>query len=183
MNIRFMTNFSLRCAFLVAQLAMLLSHSAAGADVLDPKSAKSIPKPILMLMLYCHAGINTLQGEYKKTLPSPAVAEKKQRAIAQAFEINKVELGDINPESQLFSVFHKSVADKAITAGEAQFLEKTAQKDALLWFGLTKEKCKNDIFLPLSEEEGECLRHINSEMHKCFIGFNERVETLMKLQK
>jgi hypothetical protein len=178
-----MKNFSLLRALWVTPLAILLTQSFASADVLDPKSAKNIPKPILMLMLYCHAGINTLQGEYEKTLPSPVTTEKKQRAITQAFEINKVELGGINPESQLFAVFHKSVADKAITTGEAQFLEKTAEKDALLWFSLTKEKCKKDIFLPLTEEEGECLRNINSEMYKCFIGFNERVETLLKMQK
>jgi len=84
-------------------------------------------------MLYCHAALDTLQGEVEKTPPSGALPPQKQQAIGQAFQLNKVELGSLTPETKLFHLFHKSVEDKAITAGEAQFLEKTARKDAALW--------------------------------------------------
>jgi len=178
-----MKNLSLLRGLTLAPLVIFLGLGLAQAEVLDPKSAKNIPKPILMLMLYCHAALDTLQGEVEKTPPSGALPPQKQQAIGQAFQINKVELGSLTPETKLFQLFHKSVEDKAITAGEAQFLEKTARKDAVLWFGFAKEKCKKEIFSPLTEEEDDCLKKLNSEMHKCFIGFNQRVNSFMKLQK
>jgi len=174
---------SLLHALLIVSLALLLVVNCAQAEVLDPTSAKNIPKPILMLVLYCHAALDTLQGEVEKSPPSVALTPQKQQAVGRAFQLNKLELGILTPETKLFQLFHKSVEDKAITAGEAQFLEKTARKDATFWFVLAKEKCKKEIFLSLSEEENNCLKNLNSEMHKCFVGFNERVETFMKLQK
>ena len=167
----------------LALLVLFLGLGLAHAEVLDPTSAKNIPKPILMLVLYCHAALDTLQGEVEKSPPSGALTPQKQQAVGRAFQLNKLELGILTPETKLFQLFHKSVEDKAITAGEAQFLEKTARKDATLWFVLAKEKCKREIFISLSEEEDSCLKNLNSEMHKCFVGFNERVDMFMKLQK
>jgi hypothetical protein len=164
----------------LATLSLFVALSAAHAEVSDPKSAKNIAKPILMLMLYCHAALDTLQTEFEKSPPSGAISASKQKALQSAFELNKTELGGFNTDTQLFHLFHKSVEDKAISAGEAQFLEKTARKDATLWFAFAKEKCKKEIFSPLTEEEDECLNKLNSEMHKCFIGFNERVENFLK---
>ena len=136
-----------------------------------------------MLMLYCHAALDTLQAEVEKSPPSGEVSAAKQKALKDAFQVNKDELGGYKPHTQLFWLFHKSVEDKAISAGEAQFLEQTARKDAILWFAFAQEKCKKEIFSALSEEEDECLNKLNSEMHKCFIGFNERVENFLKEQK
>jgi hypothetical protein len=170
-------------ARLLAPLLLLVALTPACAETKDPKSAKTIAKPILMLMLYCHAALDTLQAEVEKSPPSGALSAEKQKALQGAFQRNKTELGGFNTETKLFHLFHKSVEDKAITTGEAQFLEKTARKDATLWFAFAKEKCKKEIFSPLTEEEDDCLNKLNSEMHKCFIGFNERVQILIKAQK
>ena len=178
-----MKNFFPARAFLPTLLLLILVLTPARAEVSDPKSAKTIAKPILMLMLYCHAALDTLQGEVEKSPPSGTLSAAQNKALQSAFQLNKTELGGFNSETQLFHLFHKSVEDKAISAGEAQFLEKTARKDATLWFAFAREKCKKEIFSALTEEEDECLNKLNSEMHKCFISFNERVENFLKEQK
>ena len=167
----------------LAFLLFLSGLTFACAEASDSKSAKSIAKPILMLMLYCHAALDTLQTELEKSPPSGALTASQQKAIKDAFALNKTELGGFNADSQLFHLFHKSVEDKAISSGEALFLEKTARKDASLWLAFAKEKCKKEIFSPLTEEEDDCLNKLNSEMHKCFTGFNARVGELLKTQK
>lgn len=180
MKMYFLSRAALPAVFL--SLA-LLNPNCSQAETSDPKSAKTIAKPILMLMLYCHAALDTLQAEVEKNPSSGALSAPQQKAIRGAFQLNKTELGGFNAGTQLFHLFHKSVEDKAITAGEAQFLEKTARKDASLWLTFAKEKCKKELFSPLSEEDDDCLKKLNSEMHKCFIGFNERVQMLVKAQK
>ena len=181
-----MKNFFPPRAHFLAPLLLLLALNPACAEGKDPKSAKSIAKPILMLMLYCHSGLDTLAGEVAKD-PKPSaadVSEKKQQAMAIIFDQNKLELGAPHIESTFLNhLYHKSVADGAINEGEAKFLDQTARKDALLWYAFAKEKCKKQIFSQLSEEEDECLNKLNSEMHKCFVGFNERVQMLVKAQK
>jgi hypothetical protein len=173
-------------ARLLASLILALMLTPAQAETVDPTSAKSIAKPILMLMLYCHSALDTLAGEVAKD-PKPSaadVSEKKWQAIRIIFDQYKIELGAPSAEGKkLNQVYHKSVSDGAINEGEAQFLDLTARKDALLWYAFAKEKCKKQIFSQLSEEEDECLNKLNSEMHKCFIGFNERVQMLVKAQK
>lgn len=164
-------------------LAFYSAVTSAQAQAPDSTSARSIAKPILMLMLYCHAALDTLQDDYEKSARTSELPESKQHALMQAFKLNKLELGGFNTETQLFHVFDKSVKDKAISAGEAHFLELTARKDATLWYAFAKEKCKTEIFASLSEEEDECLNKLNSEIHKCLIGFNERVEAISKSQK
>ena len=178
-----MKNFFPARALLPTLLLLFLALTPACAQLSDPKSAKTIAKPILMLMLYCHAALDTLQGEVEKSPPSGTLSAAQNKALQSAFQLNKTELGGFNSDTQLFHLFHKSVEDKAISAGEAQFLEKTARKDATLWFAFAREKCKKEIFSALTEEEDECLNKLNSEMHKCFIGFNERVENFLKEQK
>jgi hypothetical protein len=91
----------------------------------------------------------------------PGISEKKRQGIKIMFDQNKLELGAPHIESTFLShLYHKSVEDGAITTGEAQFLEKTARKDVALWFGFAKEKCKKEIFSPLTEEEDDCLKNL-----------------------
>ena len=117
-----MTSFFYLHARFLATLLLCLALTPASAETSDPKSAKTIAKPILMLMLYCHAALDTLQVDVEKNPPSADVSASKQKAMRDAFQLNKTELGGFNSETQLFHLFHKSVEDKAISAGEAQFL-------------------------------------------------------------
>ncbi|NDB69736.1 MAG: hypothetical protein EB015_17375, partial [Methylocystaceae bacterium] len=133
----------------LASLFFLLGLTPLYAEAQDPKSAKSIPKPILMLMLYCHSALDTLAGEVlKDEKPSVTeVSDKKWLAIKMSFDQNKLELGVKHAEGKnLNHLYHKSVSDGAINEGEAQFLDLTARKDALLWYAFAKEKCKKQIF-------------------------------------
>jgi len=181
-----MKNLSLLRALTLAPLALLLALGSAHAETKDPTSAKSIAKPILMLMLYCHSALDTLADDVAKD-PKPSlfeVDEKRQKAIAMVFDRNKLELGEkYIHTTQLNHLYQKSVEDGAIVFGEAKFLDLTARKDAKLWYVFAKEKCKKQIFAKRSEDEDDCLKKLNSEMHKCFIGFNERVDSFMKIQK
>lgn len=82
-------------ARLLASLILALMLTPAQAETVDPTSAKSIAKPILMLMLYCHSALDTLAGEVAKD-PKPSavdVSEKKWQAIRIIFEQYKIELG------------------------------------------------------------------------------------------
>lgn len=170
-------------ALALISLTLCCAFSPAQAEIQDRTSAKSIAKPILMLMLYCHAALDALQADYEKDLATSDLSEAKKNAIKQAFQINKQELGDVEPDSGFTPLFHKCVKDKAISEGEAHFLDKTARKDAVLWYPLAKEKCNRQILSPLNEEEDNCVKYLNTEMHKCLISFKERVELLSKGQK
>lgn len=130
-------------ALRLATLSLFFALSTPNAEVSDPTSAKSIPKPILMLMLYCHSALDTLAGEVAKD-PKPSaadVSEKKWQAIKIIFDQYKLELGAPSLEGKkLNQVYDKSVSDGAINEGEAKFLDLTARKDALLWYAFAKEK-------------------------------------------
>ena len=76
---------SLLYALMIASLALFLRVNCAQAEVLDPTSARNIPKPILMLVLYCHAALDTLQGEVEKSPPSVALTPQQQQAVGRAF--------------------------------------------------------------------------------------------------
>ena len=114
-----MKNFFPARSLLPTLLLLFLALTPAGAQLSDPKSAKTIAKPILMLMLYCHAALDTLQGEVEKSPPSGTLSAAQNKALQSAFQLNKIELGGFNSETQLFHLFHKSLKNKAISAGEA----------------------------------------------------------------
>lgn len=149
----------------------------------DPTSAKTIAKPILMLMLYCHSAFDTLYTEYEKDQKTdPVLAQVGDyRAFTTTFQVNRNELGAYNAEKGMFSIYVKSVTDGAISYGEAKFLDLTARKDAQLWINLAKNTCKKHPFFSIATEDDECLRNINSEIFKCYQGFNQRAQVLKKL--
>lgn len=148
----------------------------------DPTSAKAIAKPILMLMLYCHSAFDTLYTEYEKDQKTDPILTQVSdyRAFSTTFQVNRNELGGYNAEKGMFSVYVKSITDGAISYGEAKFLDLTARKDALLWVNLAKGTCKKHPFFRITTEDDECLRNINSEIFKCYQGFNQRAQIFKK---
>lgn len=177
---------AVRALFKYFLILSILSPSPLFAESFkgeDPTSAKTIAKPILMLMLYCHSAFDTLYSEYEKDQKTDPILEKLSdyRALTTAFQVNRTELGGYNAEKGMFSIYVKSVTDGAISYGEAKFLDLTARKDALLWVNLAKGTCKKHPFFRITTEDDECLRNINSEIFKCYQGFNQRAQLFKKL--
>ena len=146
-------------------LAFVLCAATPVCAAPPSTDAKSIPKPILMLMLYCHSAIEEMRVAY--TRPGQAAASKTPvvAALMAAFEQNRGELD---------GVYAKAVGDGAVTPNEGKFLDLTARKDAMLWVKFAGEKCAGTLFDGGPPGDEQCLRDLNSEVFKCYQSVNER---------
>ena len=121
--------------FLALILALSLSFnllSSAGAGEVEG-DAKSIPKAILMLGLYCNAANIVLKPFYERAPLAPPWNAKGKRADAFA----KVFSGlDFN-----YGGNAKTLKDKALTQGEVTFLNLTAQREAKIWGEQATPQC------------------------------------------
>ena len=133
--------------------------------------AKSVPKAILMLGLYCNAANTVLKLIYEKnpSLTPWRATGKREKAFTELF--SKV---DFNRNGNA-----KAVRDKALTENEVKFLDLTAQKEAANWGLAAHEKCG---FEPDPDRLEICLRNLNSEIYKCHQQLNDQAEKLMQAQ-
>jgi hypothetical protein len=132
--------------------------------------AKSIPKPILMLALYCHSAIEEMRLAYTRGHSNVEIS--KDQIVASflgVFDKNRIELG---------GMCAKAVNDAAITPNEGKFLDLTARKDAILWVKFSGEKCAGTLFDGAAPKDEQCLRNINSEVFKCYQLVNEQAGAL-----
>jgi len=136
----------------------------------EEPDAKSIPKPILMLALYCNTAMASLKERFEKNpLALPWRAEgKKKEAI-----IDIMQTLDLNDQG-----YTKAVRDEAITANEAQFLKLSAVHEASQWMTNISHACSNPS-LPNDDYE-VCLRESNSEIYKCYSQIIERARVWRK---
>lgn len=129
--------------------------------------AKSIPKPILMLGLYCNAANIVLKPFYERAPLAPPWRAQGKRAEA----FNKVFSGlDFQHWGNA-----KAIKDKALTEREVMFLILTAQKEAKIWGEHASPQC--GLLREADQIEG-CLRNLNSEVFKCFQQLDSQVKTL-----
>ena len=148
-------------------LANALISQPALAQKAEP-DAKSIPKSILMLGLYCNTADTVLKLDFEKNpaLTPWRAVDKRQNYFTQFFASLDFNRNGIN----------KAVRDKALTENEAKFLEMTAQKDAANWALRVHEICETEFNHDRLEI---CLRNLNSEVFKCYQQMNDNVEKLM----
>ncbi len=139
-------------------------HSEEAAKT-EP-NAKDIPKPVLMLGLFCNSALVAMKAQYlanPRALPWKAdgVTEKK---ISELF--NK-----LDPSN---SGYIKSVKDKALTEGEANFLNFNASHEATAWVKNVNRICANPSMGSVEYEQ--CLKEVNTEIFKCYRQIMDQVK-------
>lgn len=139
-------------------LILTLAQSIwAGAAANEP-DAKTIPKSILMLGLYCNSANATLKQRFE-AMPAdlPWRAEGKKKEAIQTL------MDKLDPNGLGYA---KAVRDRALTQEEANFLKFTAIHETDQWFNNINISCKRHVS---SEDEYEaCLKEANSEIYKCY---------------
>ena len=149
-------------------LTLVLASFVAPARAEEP-DAKSIPKAILMLGLYCNAANIVLKPLYERAPLAPPWNAQGKRAEA----FTKVFSG---LDFQYWGN-GKAIKDKALTEREVTFLNLTAQKEAKIWGEHATPQCG---FLHDDDQIETCLRNLNSEVFKCFKQIDEQVKALTK---
>lgn len=131
--------------------------------------AKSIPKPILLLGLYC----NSSKIVMKKGFELDPSAPPWYATGATEQNISKLmKLIDIND-----SGYTKAIADGAITSHEANFIKYSATHETELWLKNIRNSCTR--YLGNSTEYDNCLKDNNSEIYKCY----RQVKDLINITK
>lgn len=138
----------------------------------EEPDAKSIPKPILMLGLYCNSANSTLKGRFEAnpTAPPWRAEGPKKEAILNLMQ--KLDLNDLG--------YAKAVKDKALTADEAQFLKFTAVHESDQWLKNVIKSCSDPALT--AEEYDLCLKDSNSEIYKCYRQIIDAAQIITKLQ-
>lgn len=153
-----------------AVLAFAVSAGSSALAAPPSTDARSIPKPILMLALYCHSAIEEMRVAYTRRHSNVDVSKDQIfQAFMGVFDKNRAELD---------GMYAKSVNDAAITANEGKFLDLTARKDTVLWVKFSGEKCAGPLFDGGAPKDEQCLRDINSEVFKCYQIVNEQAGEL-----
>ena len=149
-------------------LGLSLSFNLVSIATAGEPDAKSIPKAILMLGLYCNAANIVLKPFYERAPLAPPWNAQGKRAEA----FTKVFSGlDFN-----YGGNAKTLKDKALTQSEVTFLNLTAQKEAKIWGEHATPQCG---FLHDEGEIETCLRNLNSEVFKCFKQLDDQVKALI----
>jgi hypothetical protein len=155
--------------FPILILGLFLNLNLPPRAQAEEVDAKSIPKAILMLGLYCNAANIVLKPFYERAPLAPPWNAQGNRA--QAF--TKVFSG---LDFQYWGNA-KAIKDKALTQGEVTFLNLTAQKEAKIWGEHATPQCG---FLHETDQIEICLRNLNSEVFKCFKQLDDQVKALTK---
>lgn len=138
----------------------------------EEPDAKSIPKQILMLGLYCNSSLSTLKGRFEANPSAPPWRAEGVRKDALLSLMQKLDLNDMG--------FLKAVKDKAFTAGEAQFIKFTAVHETDQWLNNISKSCVKPEFT--AEDYDLCLKEANSEIYKCYRQMNDAAQTILKAQ-
>ncbi len=121
-------------------------------------NAKDIPKPVLMLGLFCNSALVAIKGQYlanPRALPWRADATTEQKITEL---LNKLDASD--------GGYVKSVKDGALTEGEAKFLQFNATHEAVDWAKNINRICNRPDDSGGAYEQ--CLKEVNSEIFKCY---------------
>lgn len=153
--------------FIFVLAAGLTIYERAAANEPD---AKSIPKSILMLGLYCNSANTTLKEDFERNpINLPWRAEGKKKEIIGSL-MEKLDLNNLG--------YAKAVRDKAITQEEANFIRFIALHEANQWLINIKLICNEHLS---SENDYEaCLKETNSEIYKCYRQIIDTAVTIMK---
>lgn len=152
-------------------LALLLLNSTLPASAQTPApepDAKSVPKSVLMLGMYCNSAKIEMKNHFDANPAAlPWVATGcKVAALNSVFSKLDFQGGG----------YAKSIKDKALTSGENKFLVLTAEKDAKIWLASLGSCGK----IYGGDEYETCLQNINSEVYKCYLQVQDQLNVITK---
>lgn len=155
---------------LVITLAMAQLLGSGSAVLAEEPDAKSIPKPILMLGLFCNSALSSMKSAFETNpaaLPWLATDSKMKQITTL---MNKVDITD--------APYEKAIRDKAITAEEAKFIKFSAQHESGQWLININHSCAAPRLAPESYEK--CLKETNSEVYKCYRTIIDGIQVIGK---
>ncbi len=156
-------------AFAICLSYFLILQLAYAAEELD---SKSIPKPILMLGLYCNSAMSTLKGRFESNPAAPPWRAEGPRKEAIFGLLQRLDLNDLG--------YAKAVKDKALTPSEAQFLKFSAVHEADQWINNIIRTCSDPSVS--AEDYDYCLKETNSEIYKCYRQIIDAAQAITKAQ-
>lgn len=139
----------------VIALAPLLACMPALAEEPD---AKSIPKPILMLGLFCNSALSALKTPFEANPAAPPWQATGSKLESLKILMNKLDTTD--------AAYEKSIRDKAITTEEAKFIKFSAVHESGQWLININHSCTRSN-LAVQDYES-CLKETNTEIYKCY---------------
>jgi hypothetical protein len=138
----------------------------------EEPDSKSIPKPILMLGLYCNSAMSTLKGRFEANPSAPPWRAEGARRDVILSLMQNLDLNDLG--------YAKAIKDKAFTAAEAQFVKFSAVHEADHWLvNITKTCSKPEL---TAEDYDTCLKEANSETYKCYRQIYDAAQAILKAQ-
>ena len=153
-------------------LVVTFTLSTCTYAVADLTDAKSIPKPILMMGLYCNSALSALKNQFEAdptAIPWKAVAGKKQEAIR--YLLQKLDTSD--------GSYDKAIRDRALSPEEARFIKFSAVHESMQWLNNIRLSCVSAD--PQSTDYEACLKESNSEIYKCYRQIIDAAQTIIKL--
>lgn len=140
-------------------MAMAILSSVDGTRAkAEETDAKSIPKPILMLGLFCNSALSILKIQFEANPSAPP-----WKAVGSRKDMISVLMRNLITDD---SAYQKAIRDQALTPGEAQFIKYSAIHESEQWLKNINNSC---ITPNLSSEDYEaCLKETNSEIYKCY---------------
>lgn len=154
---------------LKAALVMALMMSCATA-LADEPDAKSVPKPILMLGLFCNSALSAMKAPFEANPLAPPWLATGSRLESIKTLMNKLDTSD--------APYEKAIRDRAITAEEAQFMKFSAQHESGQWLTNINQSCVSPNFQ--MQEYETCLKETNSEIYKCYRIIIDSVQSMGK---
>lgn len=143
---------------LIAPLVIAQIMWSSTAAFAEEPDAKSIPKPILMLGLFCNSALFAMKSSFETNpaaLPWLATGAKVDEIKSL---MNKIDATD--------APYEKAIRDHAITEDEAKFLKFSALHEAEQWIKNINQSCATPNHAPQVYEA--CLKETNSEIYKCY---------------
>lgn len=138
----------------------------------EEPDSKSIPKPMLMLGLYCNSSLSSLKGRFEANPSAPPWRAEGAKKEAILNLMQNLDLNDLG--------YAKAVKDKALKADEAQFLKFTAVHETEQWLNNIIRSCSNPELT--AEDYDMCLKETNSEIYKCYRQIIDAAQNLIKTQ-
>lgn len=154
----------MRNRVIILNIALLIV--ATPAFCID-QDAKTIPKSILMLGMYCNSASIEMKNHFDTNNMSIPWIAYGPKAVALPSVFTGLDFQGWG--------YAKSIKDKALTQNEILFLVLTAKKDTAIWLDAAVNTCGKVYG---SDDYEPCLKGINSEVYKCYLQILERAKAL-----
>jgi hypothetical protein len=128
------------------------------AALAEEPDAKSIPKPMLMLGLFCNSALSAMKSSFETNPAAPPWLATGSKLETIKDLMSKLDATD--------APYEKAIKDQAITAEEAKFIKFSALHESGQWLINISQSCAAQNLAPQAYET--CLKETNSEVYKCY---------------